>query len=130
MSKFNFYDSSQVLEEKFHFLIDKYDFICSKKEQTNMGFELEFTKDEIRVLLYYDYRDNFFYFFLIKGRETTYPNDVDTENIIPFYKLAPSGFDTQNLQPNELQFEEAINANVKLLNDYAVDILKEGKWIV
>lgn len=128
MPKFKFQDTSAIMELKFHFLISEYGFECLKKEQTNIGFHLEYGKGNRRVLLYYDYRDNFFYFSLIRGMDTPYPNDQDDKNIIPFYRIAPPGFDADKLQPDEEQYQEALNANVRLLREHGPDILKGKSW--
>lgn len=131
MPKYKFYDVSQPIEEAFRFLINDYGYQMEKSEQDNMGFTIVYTKDERKVRLFYDYRDNSFYFYVIKGKDTPYPGDED-KNILSFYHLFQhyeSGIDLDRLEPNEEQYQEALLLNAQLLRKYGDKLLKGEDWL-
>lgn len=131
MPTYSFYDVQQPMEETFRFLITDYGFEEASREQDNMGFTLLYLNEDRQVRLYYDYRDNFFYFYIIKGINTVYPNDTD-KNILSFYNLfqhfEPS-IDLERLEPDEEQYQRALTLNAQLLKKYGDKLLKGEEWL-
>lgn len=131
MPTYSFYDVQQPMEETFRFLITDYGFEEASREQDNMGFTLLYLNEDRQVRLYYDYRDNFFYFYIIKGINTVYPNDTD-KNILSFYNLfqhfEPS-IDLKRLEPDEEQYQHALTLNAQLLKKYGDKLLRGEEWL-
>jgi hypothetical protein len=113
-------------------LINDYQFILTISNEMNYGFILEYQKSEIRVHLFFDYRENVFYFYLVRGSETKIPNDHDFEYIKLFYELFKK-YDTEitpdSLDPNDEGYELALNKNVELLKKYGEKVLRDIEWI-
>src|SRR5438105_4446676 len=97
-------DSYIRTQEAFSFLVSDYDYDLVTSKDENFGFTLEYKRGEIRVYLYYDYRDNVFNFYLVRGAKTKIPNDLDFDNIKFLFDLFVKYDDTLNFdsfQPNE-----------------------------
>jgi hypothetical protein len=121
MYNFNLLDSIEDIKKEFAFLVEDYNFNLIKESSTNKGVTYLYYKGEIRINLYYDYRENFFYFEIIKGKETQIPNDKDFKNIIPFYKFVQSyepSFDINKLQPDDYQYIDALKINALAIRKY------------
>lgn len=125
------YFKSDEIIDAFRFLITK-GFAIIKLQDSNAGSMVELSNESIRVHLLFDYKDYFFYFSLIRGKETQYPNDFDKENILPFSKIGSkyiSSFDPQTLNPN---FHEnslsALQNNAALLENYGQLLLEGQEW--
>lgn len=132
MRSFSVLGSYEQAKEKFTFLVKDFGYKLKIDENLNYGFTLEYEKEDIRVYLFYDYRDNEFYFFLIKGRDTKYPNDHDFENIKPFYELFEKfdeTLDIYSIQPNDDDYLPALNKNSELLKIYGSNVLNGIEWI-
>lgn len=131
MRSYSITDYPKEARERFHFLVKEYGYKL-REENQGLAYVIEYNKADRRVLLNYDKRDNFFYFILIRGRDTVYPNDLDAENIKPFYELGiefgSSEFDPASLQPDEYQYLEALENNAQLLRTFGKEILQGEAW--
>lgn len=127
----NYFQSDKIIET-FNFLSKK-GFTVIAQNNTNMGTSVEYSNGNIRVHLSFDYRDYFFYFSVIKGKETQFPNDNDCENIKTFRDIGRKyipNFSPTKLNPSEYKNSvEALEENAKLLKDYGNKILSEEEWI-
>lgn len=131
MNNFKYTDSIRDILENFKFLIQDYSFEILNQKEANFGFKIEYSNGIIRINLYYDYRDNFFYFKIIKGINTSYPNDNDNENIKVFYDIVDKynlGIDYSSLQPTSDQYIDALKLNAKLLKEHGGKILNGEEW--
>jgi hypothetical protein len=125
------------IREAFRFLIDEFGYRIERDEvlfhgRRPYGYVLEYSGNDRRVHLVHDYRDNFFDFTVIRGLDTTYPNDSDLENIVLFLKVFRSfdpSLDPGVIQPRSKTCGEAAQLNARLLKEYAADILRGNKWI-
>lgn len=125
------YLKSEEIINAFNFLVNK-GFTVIKQKDSNVGAMAELSNKDIRVHLYFDYRDYFFYFSLIRGKETQYPNDLEKENILTFSKIGfkyIQGFQPETLNPN---FHEdslvALHNNAALLENYGQLLLEGHEW--
>jgi len=125
------------IRQAFKFLIDEFGYRIERDEVSfhgsrPYGYVLEYTGNDRRVSLVHDYREDFFYFKIIRGVNTPYPNDSDLVNIVPFLKVFltfdPS-LDPGVIQPRGKSCGEAALLNAQLLKEYAIDILKGTKWL-
>jgi hypothetical protein len=126
----NFYKSDTLIKE-FEFLKEK-GFKVIQNNDCNMGSSVEFTNNLIRIHLFFDYREFFYYFIIIRGKDTKYPNDNDQENIKTFWDLAIKqnhNFDLEKLKPNkEIGSKKALKENAELLKKYGSKILSGEEW--
>lgn len=127
-------DASQRIDEAFRYLIDEYGYVL--KERSREGYGCYATYEHAaagrRVHLGYDYKENFFYFSLVRGVDTPYPNDIDQENVKPFFALFTKrehGLSLAALQPDETQYQEALELNAALLKKHGDGVLKGEEWI-
>ena len=107
----------EKVKEHFDFLISEHHFKLEMEDQ-GLIYKVEFKRDELKLLLNYDIRDNFFYFFIIKGIDTIYPNDNDNKNIVPFYRFFQEcniPVKKSALQPDNFQFEKSLKLNADIL---------------
>lgn len=127
----------EAIRLAFQFLVDEFGYTVSRDEELShegqpYAFEIEYVGNERRVSLIHDYRENFFYFKIVRGLNTQYPNDSDLENIIPFIKVfrtfEPS-LNLKDVQPNGRTCAEAAQLNAQLLKKYASNILQGKEWI-
>lgn len=120
------------VKEYFDFLTSEYGYDLVKEERRTFSYLNIYEKGNIRIYLNYDIRDNFYYFSLIRGKETRYPNDHDKENIKPFFHLFQKyepDIVLKRLQPDDNQYLEALELNAQLLKKYGDRVLKEEEWI-
>lgn len=130
--KYNFYDTSVEIDSGFKFLITDYSYDLTEKRQERYGYITRYENGDRKVYLYYDYKENFFYFNLIRGKNTVYPNDFNQKNIKPFFRLFEKhepGIDLNKLQPNDDQYMIALKLNVELLKKYGDGVLKGKEWV-
>jgi len=130
MRNYNVTNYPREAEEAFDYLIEKYGYSMKFKE-TTFGYLLIYSNKSSVLNLNYDCRDNFYYFDLIRGKDTEYPNDLDNENIRPLFKLVQKhdpNFDVRKLQPNDDQYLEALKLNAIMLKKYGDKVLKGEEW--
>jgi hypothetical protein len=127
----NYFQSDKIIET-FNFLIQKGYKVVSQND-TNMGTSVEFSNENIRLHLSFDYRDYYFYFSIIKGKDTKYPNDIDNKNIKTFLDIGEKyvpNFSPENLFPSESNSSIiALEKNAQLLEKYGEKILTGQEWI-
>lgn len=127
----------EAIRKAFQFLVDEYGYTVVRDEEFShedrpYAFMLEYTGNDRRVLLNHDYKENFFYFKIIRGLETPYPNDADFENIIPFLKIFKTFdplFDPRSIHPDDKTCAEAAELNAQLLKKYGASILRGEDWL-
>ena len=127
----------QAIRDAFKFLVDEFGYQVSRDEglfydKGPSGFRIEYRGNNRRLDLYHDYKDDTFYFVIIRGLETKYPNDHDTENILFFWRLFKSfepDLDLNKLQPINQTCKDAALKNAELLKKYAGDILRGKQWL-
>jgi hypothetical protein len=96
------------------------------------AYLLEYLGNDRRVHLLHDYRDNFFDFRVIRGANTVFPNESDTENIITFLQIFRSGDPSvtpDKIQPQAMTCSEAAFENARLLRLHAHSILRGEEWL-
>ena len=116
MRQFSLLGSYEKTKEAFTFLLNEYQFDLIISNEMNYGFKLEYKKGEIRIHLFYDYRENVFYFYLVRGSETKIPNDHDFDNIKLFYDLFKkhdTNITPDSLDPNDEGYELALYRNAE-----------------
>jgi len=116
------------MQEAFLFLETDFGFWLNNCEQQYYGSILEYTKGELRVHLFYDFKDNFFYFSFVRGLKTKTPNDHDFENVktfIELFKKYEPGFDPESIQPNNEGYDAALLQNAELLKKHCLSILEQ-----
>lgn len=133
MRTYKFTNSPKEIKDFFQFLINDYNFYIKEESITNFGPRYIYInrKGDIKVKLNYDYKDNFYYFEIIKGKDTKYPNDSDNQNIKPLFRLAQkydASFDIKKLQPDDNQYLEALKMNAEMLKKYGDKILRGEEW--
>ena len=131
MYDFNILESLYDIKNEFSFLQENFGFYLNKEFSSNKGVTYQYSNDIIRINLNYDFRENFFYFKLIRGMDTQYPNDQDFENIKTFSDLAKKNdpnFDLRLLQPDQKQYLDALKLNAQLLRINGAKILRGEEW--
>ncbi len=129
------YDVTNFLTYHNHFynyLTTDLKFINTKQEKSGLNFINEYIRDEIRIRFNYDFKENYFYFYLIKGKDTKFPNDKDNKNIISFYELFNKfepNFNNDKIQPDDKQYIISLENNSILLKKYLIGILNGSIWI-
>jgi|688.fasta_scaffold03043_4 hypothetical protein len=119
------------VEINFKFLINEYGFDIIEKKEREFSYLFVFERGDIKVILNYDYMDNFFYFSIINGKNKHY-KDEDSENSLTFYDLAKfkdSEFKLEDIQPNDEQYLTSLKNNATILKKYGHDILIGEEWI-
>lgn len=125
-------DFNKDAKREFIYLIEKFGYKIIEDKITNNSGTLIYEKDEVRINLHYDYRDNFFSFKIIRGKDTKYPNDNDFTNIKTFYELfqkKEGKIDFEIFQPSDNDYKNALANNAKLLNKYGDKLLEGKEWI-
>jgi len=125
------------IRQAFKFLIDEFGYSIQRDEVSfhdtrPYAYELECSGNDRRVDLVHDYKEEFFYFTLIRGVDTPYPNDSDRVNIVSFLEVFLSfdpSLDPEVIQPHSKTCGEAALLNAQLLKEHAADILKGNKWV-
>jgi len=118
-------------KKMFNFLIEEYQYFLVKSVKTDFGYIDEYRNNNIRIVMNYDVRDNIFYFDIINGYNTTYPNDSDNENIKMFHDLF-SKHETvalQRVMPDEKQYVQSLYLNAVLLRKYGDKVLRGEEWV-
>ena len=131
MRQFSLVGAHEKIKEAFSFLIHN-GFQLVIDEDKNYGSTLEYKKNDVRVHLFYDYRDNQFFFDLVKGETTKVPNDYDYENIKRFgtlFEKYEQAFHYKSLQPDDEGYIDALNANAEKLKKYGHTVLNGQEWV-
>lgn len=120
------------IKQVFSFLKTDYGFTLTEKQETNYGVSITYIGNDVKVILTYDYRDVAFYFYLVKGENTLFPNDRDRVNIRSFHELAlknnPS-VSFKSLEPSDNNdYLIALYANASVLKEYGDKILRGQEW--
>ena len=132
MSKIDYNGSMDKAKKEFEFLINDYQYKLTECESSNDGFILVYKKNERRVRFYYDYKENTFYFRLINGSNTKFPNDDDLLNIKLFFELFKKYdplLDSNFFEPTKEGYEGALHRNAEYLKKYGDKVLKGIEWI-
>lgn len=132
MKTYSILEYPQKVREYFDFLINEYGYELIEDVHVTFGFITIYQRGDIRIHLYFEIPDKFYYFSLIRGKETRYPNDHDTENIKPFFRLFQKyepDIDLKKLQPDQNQYLESLELNAQLLKKYGASVLKGEEWI-
>ncbi|MFC1643494.1 hypothetical protein ACFL1F_00225 [Chlamydiota bacterium] len=127
MPPYSILDYNKNREKFFDFLIKDYNFNIIEDVERTFSFLTIYEKNNIRIRLEYDFRDNFFYFKLIRGKDTKYPNDHDKTNIITFLDLFAEmepGIDLKQFEPDNHQYLKSLELNAVYLKKYGNKILK------
>ncbi|TAL17991.1 hypothetical protein EPN96_03295 [bacterium] len=131
MRKYSVVDFLEKVKSAFAFLIAEYGFEIVKEEEYDFDYIIEYRNNEIRISLDYDVKDNFFYFEIIRGVDTKFPNDKDRVNIKSFIdlinKYEPS-FNIDLIQPDDSQYQKALEYNSIILKKYGNGILRGIEW--
>jgi hypothetical protein len=125
MRKYDVRDYLKKQRKYFDYLVKDYGFTLDQEKEFSLNYVAEYKKEGIRINLNYDTRDNFFYFTIIKGDNTQFPNDKDKENIRSFLMLfrrsEPNlGIDDSKIQPNDKQYEDSLRNNAELLKNTGI----------
>lgn len=126
-----------AIRDAFRFLVDKFGYSITRDEEMfhedrPYAFVIEYAGNERKIHLSHDYRENFFYFVVMRGLDTQYPIFGDQENTIIFwniFKLFEPSLEFKTLQPHGQSCAEAAKVNAKYLQKYASAILRGEKWI-
>jgi hypothetical protein len=125
------YYKSDILIKEFEFLKDK-GFEVIKTEDSNIGTSVEFSNNLIRIHLVFDFKDFFYYFDIIKGKDTKSINENYFENKRTFWDLALKqnpNFDIEKLKPNKEDGSiKALKENAELLKKCGSKILSGEEW--
>ena len=129
--------NSTCIREAFNFLVDDFGYEITEDNELfhddrPYAYILEFKGNDRIVHLNYDYKEQFFYFKIIRGLNTDFPNDMDLDNILPFlkvFKTANPGIDLKIFQPSESSCVEAAKLNAEYLKEYGSEILLGENWI-
>jgi hypothetical protein len=122
----------EAIRSAFRFLVDEFNYSVTHDKETNNGFVIEYAGNQRRVRLVHDYREIFFYFEIIRGLSTQYPNDQDNENIRTFWDVFQHfepQLDLKKLRPDVQTCAEAALLNAQLLRKYASGILRGEEWV-
>ncbi|MFZ9847568.1 MAG: hypothetical protein ACO3EE_05395 [Flavobacteriales bacterium] len=128
----NRYDEcSKSIQKQFSFLEKELGYTIIENSTTNYGSSIKYVskKNNRQVWLTYDYREDFFYFYIVKGWSTEY-SDHDQENIKIIIDLLNK---TDNISPKDFHpangdYRNALELNIRLLKDRGMGILKGEKW--
>lgn len=115
----------------FDFLTTEYDFTLSEERKTDFSYITDYRKKGLRIHFNYDTKDNFFYFVLIRGDNTQFPNDKDNENIKPLlalFKAHEPNLDIKIVLPDDKQYLDSLKRTAELLKKYGDKILKGTEW--
>jgi len=131
MRTYSVTDYPKKHKDLFNFLVGEYGFEMTNEIKTDFSYISEYTWQDIRIVFNYDTKDNFFYFTLIRGARTKYPNDKDRENIRPlialFQKFEPN-IDVRKLMPDDAQYLAALEQTAALLRKHGANVLKGFEW--
>lgn len=129
MREFSYSGSPEAIKEAFNFLETDLGFELMEESLSNYGPHFIYSNDEFRLSLIYDYKENFFYFDMIRGKNTPYPNDNDVNNIKPlFYFFEKHGIRRNDLQPDNYQYQKSLELNAQLLRKHQLEIFNKDKW--
>jgi hypothetical protein len=122
----------EEIKNTFLFLEIDYAFKIIKESNSEYALNIIYRNDTNQIRLGYDYRDNIFYFLLIRGAQTRYPNDSDRENIRDFFSIVEKysipDITESDLQPTENDYSAALKLNAELLHKYGERILQGKEW--
>ena len=125
-------DSLTEFKKELFFLNRAFNFSIIEESSSGLGFFIVYQNEFRKVAVSYDYRDNFFYFVIIKGPHTKYPNDADKINVRTtmdlVMKYSIPGINQKDLQPNENGYQEALKLNAKIIKEYGANILLGREW--
>ncbi|UTA66376.1 hypothetical protein [Emticicia sp. 21SJ11W-3] len=96
------YFKSDVLIKEISFLIGAGFQIIEIRDDI-MGTVVEYSNDNYKIQLAFDYKEYLFFFYIIRGIETIIMNGVDFTNIKDFWDLAlkdSPDYDLKKLTPN------------------------------
>lgn len=129
MREFSYKGSPEAIKEAFSFLKTDLGFEIIEENLSNYGPHFIYSKDDFRLSLIYDYKENFFYFDMIKGKDTLYPNDNDVNNIRPLFRFFEKhGVSMGDLQPDNYQYQKSLKLNAELLRKYQLEIFSKDTW--
>ena len=126
-----------AIREAFTFLVSEFRYSIIRDEELlhdnrRYAFVIEYVGNERRVHLTHDYKENFFYFMIIRGTNTRFPNGNDHDNIVSFWRLF-SHFEPllelNTIQPDSQTCAQAATMNAQLLIKYGTKILLGDEWI-
>ena len=115
----------------FNFLIKEYGFKIIIRNRETFNFITIYEKNDIRIILNYDIREQRFIFKIIHGKNTPVHSDRDNSNIKMFWDLFQyfdTNFDYKKTQPDETQYLDSLKLNADLLQKYGNKLLKGEEW--
>ena len=129
--------NQDAIRNSFRFLVDEFGYSITRNEEMShdtrpYAFVIEYVGNDRRVYLSHDYKERSFYFTVIRGHDTPYPNDGDNKNIRSFWQLFKDfepQLDLKTLEPDNQTCAEAASINAQLLRKYASGILRVEELI-
>lgn len=115
----------------FRFLIKEYGFELKIRNRETFSFFTVYEKNDLKIILNYDIREQWFVFKIIKGKNTPYHSDRNNSNIKMFWDLFEHfepGFDYKKTQPDERQYLDSLKLNAELLQKYGDKLLRGEEW--
>lgn len=116
MKKDKLIDAYNFINENFSFLEVDWSFKKITSDNFNYACIVEYKKGNLLVRLNYDYKDNFFYFKFLK--------DIESITFLDFFQQKEPDLDWKILEPDDLQYKDALMLNVQYFKKYKEDILK------
>ncbi len=123
--------TAHKIKTQFTFL-EEWGLKLVREDTSNYGAYLEYVGNGVKVSFGFDYRDYYFYFYILKGENREYSDDEYGKNIGSVNDLVllyEPNFDLSKLQPDyEIGYEKALELNAKILKKYGGEILKGEEW--
>ncbi|MDR3287389.1 MAG: hypothetical protein LBT27_08095 [Prevotellaceae bacterium] len=120
MRQYKIFDAFDVLANAFLFLTEEWGFVLKEEENLNYMSLLRYRKNQLTILVAYEYMYNMFEFeFNLDGERILF---------ISFFQKHESNLDWKLYQPDDFQYKESLMRNVECLKKYKEDILKLAEY--
>jgi hypothetical protein len=116
MPKFKTINYPNEVHELFDFLKNEYNYKIVESGWKTVSYIVKYEKENIKIVLNFDIKDNAFYFYVLKGDEEI--------SFITLFKRFEKISSPKKFIPDESQYLEALKLNAELLKKYGDKILK------
>ncbi|MEI7012427.1 hypothetical protein [Leptospira licerasiae] len=126
-------NASREIKKAFRFLVEDYGFSVSRPVKSSFGRKVIYTKGKLKIILHYNFRDEFFYFYIVTNDVKI--NELYSKESEPFVKTFNDlaikynvNIKLKDLQPDKKQYLDSLQRNADLLKNYGEKILNMEEW--
>jgi hypothetical protein len=130
----NMINKPAAIRKAFQFLIDEFGYLITRDEELRhenrpYAFVIEYTGNKRKIHLCHDYKENFFYFEIIKVNGWSLFNNKHSTIFWKLFRHFEPSIELKAIQPDGQSCEEAAMVNAQLLRKYASRVLCGEEWI-